>query len=201
MIAALLLAVAPLPAELPLPAHAKVGEWVTFRLQDRGYWRIAAVAQEGSGVWLELDFGDHPALKAPMATFKLLVDRGAVTRAIVALGADRPHEIPPAELPRFFSRDKARAGSVDPSIAVKTLSAQPLLTPRGSVTATPVEVRLRSTVIKRLWLCDSIPLLKVAKIELPAIGYALEAWDWGADARPRLASNIPMEQNDTARIP
>jgi hypothetical protein len=202
VIAALLLAVAPvLPPELPLPSHAKVGEWVTYRLEGR-YWRIAAVAHDAEGLWLELEFGDHPALKAPMAAFKLLVSGDRVSRAILALGADAPREIPPADLQRFFPRDPPRGPPpVDPSIAVKTGRLQPLLTSHGTVTARPVEVRLRTTVIKRLWLCDAIPLLGLAKLELPALGYAMEAYDWGSDAQPRVASRIPMEHNETSRIP
>jgi hypothetical protein len=222
-----LLAASPLPgsamiAERMSVTDAKVGEWVTYRLEGSGrsqFWRVAAVAEEKDvrgrpAVWLELDFGEHPAMKSPMAQMKVLAARGSglttdgVTRAFVAFGADRPREVEPQDLPRFLSTDKSAGPSVGSSeVFVKKGEPTRLVTLGGTLTATPVEVRFRSTLIKRFWLCDQVPLLKVAKMELPAIGYALEVRDWGLDARPQMAppdpdaSKIRMEQYDGPQVP
>jgi hypothetical protein len=226
-IVAAALAAAPLPgssliAERMSVTDAKVGEWVVYRLEGSGrsqFWRVAAVGEEKDvrgrpAVWLELDFGEHPAMKAPMAQMKVLVARGSgltadgVTRAFVAFGADRPREVEPEDLPRFLTRDKTAAGPpASPDVSVKRGDATRLVTLGGTVTASPVEVRVRSTLIKRFWLCDQVPLLKVAKMELPAIGYSLEVRDWGLDARPQMAppdpdaARIRMEQYDGPAVP
>jgi hypothetical protein len=223
---ALVLAAAPLPgsaliAERTTVTEARVGEWVTYRLDGSGrsqYWRIAAVGEETDSkgrpaVWLELDFGEHPRFKAPMAQLKLLVARGhglnadGLSRAFVAFGADRPREVDPADLPRFLAADGVAAPPrPNAEISVKHGDATRLVTLGGTVTASPVEIRFRSTVVKRFWLCDQVPLLKVAKFELPAIGYAMEANDWGLDARPQMApadpaaSKIRMEGYDGATV-
>jgi hypothetical protein len=83
----------------------------------------------------------------------------------------------------------------------------PLLTLGGTVTARPWEVRFGATLVQRLWLCDQIPLLGLAKLELPAIGYALEARGWGLDAKPQMApidttaATIRMEHDDAPQLP
>jgi hypothetical protein len=89
---------------------------------------------------------------------------------------------------------------------VKRGAPSRLVTLGGTVTATPIEIRYRATVVKRLWLSDQIPLLHLAKIELPAIGHAMEARDWGLDAKPQMASADPaakirMEQYDGPELP
>ncbi len=185
-------------------SSARVGQWVTFELSgsDRPYfWRIAAVAEQRDdegrpAVWLELELGSHPAMRAPMVQLKLLVARGggldarAVSQAFIAFGADRPRALAQRDLPRFFARDNPVARAATPlsrDLHVRRGEPTRLLTFGGTVTATPVETRFRDTVIKRFWLCDAVPLLHLAQLELPALGYALEARDWGLGAKPQMA--------------
>lgn len=60
------------------------------------------------------------------------------------------------------------------------------MTPAGTVTAVPVEVMYRSTVIKRTWVSREIPILQLAKIEIPRISHALEVAEYGVNAKPRM---------------
>jgi hypothetical protein len=61
-----------------------------------------------------------------------------------------------------------------------------LMTPAGTVTAVPIEVLYRSTVIKRTWVSREIPILQLAKIEIPRIAHALEVFEYGVNAKPRM---------------
>lgn len=219
------LAAAPLPGGALLGEHlpnvlenVKVGEWVTYRFDDGAgreyFWRIAVVGEQldakgRPAVWLELDVGHHPAMKAPIAQLKVLASRAqglsaqGVSRMYAAFGLERAREVEPAELPRALGGDKPAAQAAAPlpgsEVRVKKGAPTRLLTPGGTVTATPVEVRLRDTALKRYWLCDAVPILHVAKIELPPIQHAMEARDWGLDAKPQMvppepgASTIRME--------
>jgi hypothetical protein len=60
------------------------------------------------------------------------------------------------------------------------------MTPAGTVTAVPVEVLYRSTVVKRTWLSREIPILNLAKIEIPRIAHAMEVHEYGVNAKPRM---------------
>lgn len=222
MIAAALLAgslaAAPLPGGAMIDENlpnaltsAKVGEWVTYRF-DGGdgrvyFWRIAVVGEQTDAkgrpaLWVELDVGEHPAMKAPLAQMKVLAARSSglsadgVTRLLASFGADRPREVEPTQLPQFLGREKPAApakSEKSPVVAVTTRRGAPtrLLTLGGTVTASPVEVRVRDTVMKRFWLCDQIPILKLAKVEFPAVAHSMEARDWGLDAKSEMAPPEP----------
>lgn len=214
MIALLLLAAAPLPGGQVLGEHlpnvlsdAKVGEWVTYRFDDGAgreyFWRIAVVGEDTDvkgrpAVWVELDIGTHHAMKAPIAQMKVLASRAhgmsaqGVTRMYAAFGVERAREVEPAELPKMMGREPAKAAAA-PGPDVKVTKGAPtrLLTLGGTVTATPVEVKLRDTVLKRFWLSDAVPILRLAKIELPAIQHAMEVRDWGLDAKPQIVPPEP----------
>jgi hypothetical protein len=60
------------------------------------------------------------------------------------------------------------------------------MTPAGTVTAVPIEAVYRSTVIKRTWVSREIPILQLAKIEIPRIAHALEVLEYGVNAKPRM---------------
>ncbi len=209
------LAVAPLPGGAELHAQlpnvletAKVGEWVTYRFDDGAgreyYWRIAIVGEQTDAlgrpaVWVELDVGTHHAMKAPIAQMKVLASRAqgmspkGVTRMFSAFGLDRPREVDPSELPRVLGADGESKAAPRPGPEVTSHKGEPtrLITLGGTVTATPLEVRIRGTVLKRFWMSDAIPILHLAKIEFPAVQHSMEARDWGLDARPEMASPDP----------
>lgn len=226
MIAAALvvLSAAPLPGGPLLDAHlpnvlsaAKVGEWVTYQF-DAGdgrvyFWRIAVVGEQldkqgRPALWVELDVGTHAAMKAPITSMKVLAARAhgmsseGVTRLIVAWGLERPREVEPSDLPKLLGREPKSGESAAgrPPIEPQLKKGEPsrLITLGGTVTATPIEVRLQQTIFKRYWLCDQIPILHLAKMELPAVQHSMEARDWGLDAKPQLfvepgAATIRME--------
>jgi len=218
MIGALLcvLAAAPLPGGPALQAHlpnvletVKVGEWVTYRFDDGAgreyFWRVAVVGEETDkhgrpAVWVELDVGNHHAMKAPIAQMKVLAARSqglsprGVTRMFSAFGLDRPREVDPGELPKILGGgegEKKPVPKAGPEVTTHKGETTRLMTAGGTVSATPHEVRVRGTVLKRFWVSEAIPILHLAKIEFPAVQHSMEARDWGLDAKPEMASPDP----------
>lgn len=205
--------------------QAKVGEWATFRIDGGGdrvhFWRLAVVGEETDSkgrpaCWLELDMGQHPAMKAPLMQLKMLVARAVglnaegVSRVIIAVGTEKPNELADDAAARMLQDDAAPPKPVSGTIPeLKSFTGQPtrLVTGAGTVTATPVELRLRSSVVKRVWVSEQIPLLHVAKMEIPGIGHTIEVRDYGIDARPQLVmprpgtAKIKLEQYDDLAIP
>jgi len=153
----------------------QVGDWVTYKLDGGGarvhYWRLAVVGQEKDkkgrdALWLEMEWGTHPAMKAPLAQMRMLIARGdgvafdpsAITRLIVAIGFDRPQEYSQEALDWALANHDPPASPAAPAGPPQRLDSPPvirsgketrLMTPAGTVTAVPIEVMYRSTVIKR----------------------------------------------------
>lgn len=219
-LALMLLVAAPAPASMPggkaVMEHlakglrtTQVGDWVTYKLDGGGarvhYWRLAVVGEEKDklgrdALWLEMEWGTHPAMKAPLAQIRMLIARGdgvafdanAITRLIAAIGFDRPQEYSQEALDWALTKHDPPG---EPAAAQQRLPEPPvvrsgketrLMTPAGTVTAVPVEVMYRSTVIKRTWVSREIPILQLAKIEIPRISHALEVAEYGVNAKPRM---------------
>ena len=72
------------------------------------------------------------------------------------------------------------------------------MTPAGTVTAIPIEVMYRSTVIKRTWMSREIPILQLAKVEIPRIAHALEVFEYGVDAKSRML--LPDPKTPTVKL-
>lgn len=191
----------------------RVGEWATFRIdggaQRVHFWRLAVVGEETDkkgrpACWLELDMGQHHLMKAPMLQLKLLVARGVglnsdgVTRVLIAVGAEKPNELADDAVQRLLTGDPPSKAVALPTVELNTVTGKPtrLLTLAGTVSATPVEVRLRSSMVKRVWVSEQVPLLHVAKLEIPGIGHTIEVRDFGIDARPQMV----LPQPGTAKI-
>jgi hypothetical protein len=201
----------------PRRLDARVGEWVTYQLDGgprQGFLRLAVVGEQKDAlgrdaVWMELELGEHWELKAPLAQFLLLVSRDlglrreSVTRLFVAHGVTKPQEVDHASLPAFLGPAAAEDPPTPPPPS-SPLPAGPqstlvrgkptrLMTLAGTVMAEPLEVRHRQLVLKRYWMSHDVPLLHLAKIELPAIKYSMEARDYGVDARPRVVLPSPRD--------
>jgi hypothetical protein len=187
----------------------KVGDWVTYKLDGGGarvhYWRLAVVGEEKDklgrdALWLEMDMGTHPEMRAPLSQIRMLIARGdgvafdanGITRLIVAMGFDRPQEYSDEALQwALTNHSKPKAPAPQPNKArvnpvVRSGQETRLMTPAGTVTAVPVEVLYRSTVVKRTWLSREIPILNLAKIEIPRIAHAMEVHEYGVNAKPRM---------------
>jgi len=181
----------------------QVGDWVTYKLDGGGkrvhYWRLAAVGQEKDrlgrdALWIEIDLGTHPAMAAPLAQMKMLVAKETgisaqgITRLIVASGFDPPQEYSPEALALALGKEptapRPGAASAGPRPTIQSGRETQLMTLAGTVPAVPLEVRYRSTVIKRMWMSREIPVLQLAKVEIPGIGQAMEVRDFGVDAKP-----------------
>jgi hypothetical protein len=213
-----LLAAAPAPAAMPgktLLDHlarglrkTQPGDWVTYKLDGGGarvhYWRMAVVGEEKDrlgrdALWLEMEMGTHPAMRAPLSQIRMLVargngvafDAGGVTRLIVAMGFDRPQEYSQEALDWALTKHSQPRPSSPPrrlpeAPMVRSGQETRLMTPAGTVTAVPIEVVYRSTVIKRTWVSREIPILQLAKIEIPRIAHGLEVFEYGVNAKPRM---------------
>ncbi|MDC0708812.1 hypothetical protein POL68_10065 [Stigmatella sp. ncwal1] len=184
------------------------GDWVTYRLDGGGarvhYWRLAVVGEEKDrlgrdALWVEMEMGTHPEMRAPLSQIRMLVargqgvafDAGGVTRLIAAIGFDRPQEYSPEALEHVLAKRPPRPRATSPGAGPSTpviRSGQEtrLMTPAGTVTAVPIELLYRSTVIKRTWLSREIPILQLAKIEIPRIAHALEVVEYGVNAKARM---------------
>jgi len=185
---------------------SKVGDWVTYKMNDRAdprrqhYWRIAVVGEEKDAqgrdaVWLELEMGQHHKMRAPLFQLRLLTAKdvsgpGAITRMYWAWGHERVRELAPEAVKQVTTADAEKIaddpdeGEIDPaSVSIKSRPGQRLMTPAGTVTAVPVEVRYRSTVLQRYWLSREIPLLHLAKLEMPPIDHTIEVREYGTGFR------------------
>ncbi|WP_163998326.1 hypothetical protein [Pyxidicoccus caerfyrddinensis] len=202
---------------------SRVGDWVTYRMDGGGarvhYWRMAVVGQEKDryerdAVWMEVEFGTHPAMRAPLGQMKMLVVLGeaddprrhAITRLIASAGYGKPQEYSQEALEAMLDKkkepapDAARAKAAPaPAVpaayrpVVRSGKEARLMTHAGTVTAVPVEVVVRSTVIKRMWMSREIPVINLAKIEIPGIGQSMEVAEYGVDAKSRIRMPQPTE--------
>jgi hypothetical protein len=185
------------------------------------YWRLAVVGEEKDklgrdAVWVELDMGTHPEFRAPLGQMRMLVARDeqgelrydAVTRLYVGGPFDRPQEYSDEALEHVMNqnqeergkREKSKAARATSTPAPRGATVRPvvrstkesrLMTHAGTVSAVPVEVVYRSTVVKRMWMSREIPLMHLAKIEIPGIGQTMEVAGFGIDAKPRMVLPPP----------
>ncbi|MBF5045553.1 hypothetical protein FGE12_24305 [Aggregicoccus sp. 17bor-14] len=197
----------------------QVGDWVTYKLDGGGkrvhYWRLAAVSAEKDrlgrdALWIEVDMGTHPGMAAPLAQMKMLVAKDVglsaqgITRLIVATGFDRPQEYSPEALAAALRKEPSTAAPAPPGPgqgprpAIQAGREVQLMTLAGTVPAVPLEMRYRNTVVKRLWFSREIPVLQIAKIEIPGIGQAMEVRDFGVDAKPLM--QIPPPDAPKVRL-
>jgi hypothetical protein len=206
----------------PERMDARVGEWVTYQLKGgptQGFMRLAVVAEQKDAqgrdaVWMELEFGEHPELKAPLAQYLLLVARDTglrregISRLFATQGFEKPQEVDTEAMPFFVGKpekDTSRPTLPPPSARLPAgegtrVNRGPpsrVMTLAGTVTAEPLEVRHRQLVLKRYWLSREIPILRLAKIEFPPIRYTLEVRDHGVDARPRMVPPSPSDKKIT----
>lgn len=195
--------------------QVKVGQWVTYRFSapDRKpkFWRFAAVAEEKDklgrdAVWYEMEAGEHSEFRAPLLQMKMLLakesgfSKAGMTRLIVQVGASKPQEVSDDMIAQVISPENEPSRDnptvpipKDPSLLPKTkaLPRTSLMTLAGTVSATPVEISVRNTPIKRMWVSEQIPLLHLAKLELPGLDYSVEVRDYGINAKPRMLKPPP----------
>ena len=198
----------------PERLDARVGEWVTYQMDggpQPGFLRLAVVAEQKdaqgrNAVWVELELGQHPAMKAPLAQFLLLVARDTglrtegVSRLFVTQGFEKLQEVDTAALPFFLGSPRPPPSARLPGGQDSTVRRGPparLMTFSGTVTAEPLEVRHRQLVLKRYWVSREIPILRLAKLEFPPLRYSMEVRDHGVDARPRLVPPAPSDKKIT----
>lgn len=85
-----------------------------------------------------------------------------------------------------MERQKKLSPAAKKALNIRTLPEKRLMTLAGTVTAVPTEVRYASTVIKRIWMSREVPILHLAKMEIPAIEHSLEVRDYGRNAKPEM---------------
>lgn len=218
------------PAARTVMAHlskgaraARVGDWVTYRFDGGAggnrvyYWRMAVVGEEKDkagrdSVWVEMEAGTHPAMKAPLVQMRMLVARegehiryDAISRLFVGGPIDRPQEYSQEALDHVLKQMDEQArddGKPDPDDDKTPVPPGPkpvlrsgketrVMTLAGTVTAVPVEAVMKKTVIKRMWISREIPLMQLAKMEIPGIAHSMEVAEYGIDAKPRMVLPAP----------
>lgn len=193
------------PGPLALFVRAPVGAWVTYRLSGgpgrTAYWRIAVVSA-GKGFegrakrWVELSFGIHPKLEAPLAQLKVLVDERGLCRAVLAVGVARPRELSKEGLSRVAHLPWLHALSHLPGAAATVEQGRRalLMTGGGAVTALPLSFFSQGVVVEKVYLSREVPVLGLARLELPGVE-VMEADAWGMDAVASLQipeSGVPL---------
>jgi hypothetical protein len=194
---------------------AKVGQWVTYQLNGGGerntYWRLAIVGAERDSkgrdaLWLEVDIGTHPQMASPLLQMRFLyaarvgLNVEGVTRAYLGYGFEKPVELDEGATAQMFLpadgaadqvRDPRPAAAANLKVVTRVGALSRLVTAAGSISATPIEILLRQTVVKRMWVSAQVPVLGLAKLELPGIGHIMEVRDFGVDARPQMVTPSP----------
>jgi hypothetical protein len=198
------------------PSTPRVGQWVQYRLSGGegrvSYWRIAVVGQERdphgrNAFWLELEWGDHPSLASPLVAVRALIalpdaSARAVTRAWVSFAGEPARELPPETLftGRVAELAALRPVTPAPGPAVRSLP-QRLVTPAGPLDATRSEIRAGRDTVYRVWHARDVPILGLARVELPGLSHRMELFARGESARCRMAlpppstANIPSESH------
>lgn len=184
---------------------AKVGEWVVYRL-DGGpgrvsYLRLAVVEAEQDAVWLELEVAATADLRRPLAQLAVLVDRrrglrpDGIRRLVLAHGTDRPSEVDPLRLAALVTSHFPGPAAVAAigSEAIRTNHrTQEVSTPMGPIRARAIEVVAGGRVIQRFWTAPTVPLLRLASIELPCEGQSAAVQSFGTAARRRMPPPPPQ---------
>lgn len=65
------------------------------------------------------------------------------------------------------------------------------MTLAGTVSAVQLELVVKKTVVKRMWISREIPLMQLAKMEIPGIAHSMEVAEYGVDAKPRMVLPPP----------
>jgi len=199
-----------------------VGEWVTYRVSGgpgrEAFWRIAVVGTERDAKgrearWVELDFGQHPNMVAPIAQMRALMtplaSRWEMSRLFVGYGAARPFEVDPDQIDLWGGGPQKPPAAKQPKVPagvrehVRVVRGQPqrIMTQAGSVLADPVEVFYRGTSVRKIWTSAAIPVIGLVKIELPGTGHVLEVRDHGIDAKPMMVLPPPDAPTVTLERP
>ena len=194
------------------PTRAAVGDWVSYELGGDDvrptYVRlgVAGEARDPGGqpaLWFDVELADHPSFNSPLLQLKLLASRakglqlGSISRAIVAFGYDEPRELSDEALQAMLQPEAGEPGT-PPSVkwTLKDRPAMRLMTPAGSVRAHAKEVWVETTLWKRLWLSEDVPLLGVAQVELPPVKRRMELRGFGKG----YASKIEMPKSGDSKI-
>ncbi|MCP3098572.1 hypothetical protein LZ198_06750 [Myxococcus sp. K15C18031901] len=192
------------------------------------YWRMAVVGEEKDklgrdATWVEMEAGTHPAMKSPLMQMRMLVARegeqinfDAITRLYIGGPFSRPQEYSDealAHVMKKMGQEAAESGKPDPEDdkepplpaglkpVLRSGKETRLMTLAGTVTAVQLELMVKRTVVKRMWLSREIPLLQLAKIEIPGIAHSMEVAEYGIDAKPRMLMpppNLPKVQLEYA---
>ncbi|HLT28838.1 MAG TPA: hypothetical protein VK013_02265 [Myxococcaceae bacterium] len=187
----------------------KVGDWVTYRISGgpgrEAFWRFAIVAADRDGEgregrWVEIDIGSHPNMVSPLSQLRMLMSRDQdgernwkVRRVLMAHGTARPSEVDPAEVERLMGSGTGggQGRASHPGARAVRGTPQRILTQAGSVQAEPVDLFYRGTRVRRIWMSPEIPVMGLAKIEIPGSGYTMEARDYGIGAEPMMVLPKP----------
>ena len=179
-------------------ASARAGQWVTYQVTTASgltvFLRLAAVKDEPAehAIWVEVEAGLTAGMESPLLQLALLCERdgdrltGRVRRAFAAVAHEPAAPLPPALLAK--ARMEAPSDDRPPpaDFRFRLGAPQDLATRAGRLTARPWELVYKGQVVKRMWMSDAVPLLHLARIEVPAVGQRIDLHDAGEGAEPRV---------------
>ncbi len=193
-------AVPPGADSAPVLQRARVGEWVTYRLDGGGgrvsYLRLAVTSEQpdASGrpaVWVDLELGLEERLRAPLARISVLaarqegLTRAGISRLIVGAGSARPQELDPAGFSRWVPAPLLSAPTAPGRAQVVTVERS-VSTPAGTVRARCAQTTLGDQVLHSVCTHPGIPLLGLAEVSLPRLGHSLRLQASGVAASRRM---------------
>jgi hypothetical protein len=163
-------------------------------------------------LWLEIELGTDSSFVSPMAQLRMLVphvldlEQKDVQRLIVGIGGQKPTEFEPTTvLLANASDERIRPAPTRQSVQLdKVGNAVDIQTRAGPVRASPYRLIHGGKVIQVYWLSPTVPLLHLAKIEIPKLEQSLVIHDFGTDATSRVSLpsvNSPNTNVETSSNP
>jgi hypothetical protein len=207
-------------ADVGFAPSGAVGSWVTLLLEAgpsrRSFLRLALVGEERDSrgrdcVWMELELGEHPSFAAPLARIAVLSVRGvalspeSVSRLLVAPATEPPREVDPAQLAAWVP-PQALGASIRFEGVGHQRARERIVTPAGELETWRIETRLRGALVHRAWVSARVPIVGLARLEVPSLGQRLEVFGFGGAAKRRMpwpdpnAPTIRLERAPEPRI-
>jgi hypothetical protein len=162
-----------------------------------------ADAQGRDALWLEIELGEHPSMEHPIAQMKLLAARDegltarGVSRLFVGAGPAPVREVASGDLEKFVPQLPPRPEvSRAAPLRVRRGRAKPLATAAGTVAAYPMDLLAGEKVVQRIWISREVPILHLARVEIPALKQSMELGGFGTGA----SAKIPTPGEKEARI-
>jgi len=163
-------------------SSSRVGEWISFELRRSGsppvFLKATVLAIEGAQRRVELRVGAEPLVRQPMGRVEVVTGTSFpalsdfVGRFLVSAGMFPPVEVMPPRPDVSWARKRKRARSFGPpDISIET---EHRLTAVGPLRTRRFDLSRGGITVMRIWLCESLPVVPLARIEVTGTGTSME---------------------------